>query len=108
MSFLLDCDGGEDNASKNLRGSGKTIDGEIIVSSEYAARLAPEFGWRPLDELTLYIIHGLLHLCGYDDLTDEELPIMRRREREVLSIIGLEQPSNVPRPSPLASTGDDS
>jgi probable rRNA maturation factor len=92
LSFLLESSGGDDEASGIPRGTGKTIDGEIIVSSEYAAKMAQEFGWQPLDELTLYIVHGLLHLCGYDDLTDAELPIMRQREREVLALIGLEQP----------------
>ncbi|MDA0587966.1 MAG: rRNA maturation RNase YbeY [Planctomycetota bacterium] len=92
LSFLLESTGGDEEASGIPRGTGKTIDGEIIVSSEYAAMMASEFGWQPLDELTLYIVHGLLHLCGYDDLTDAELPVMRQREREVLALLGLEQP----------------
>jgi probable rRNA maturation factor len=100
LSFLLESSGGDDDASGIPRGTGKTIDGEVIVSSEYAAKLAPEFGWEPLEELTLYIVHGLLHLCGYDDLTEAELPVMRQREREVLALIGLQQPF-APRPSPL-------
>lgn len=74
------------------RGAGRAIDGEVIVSSDYAADRAPEFGWRPLDELTLYIVHGLLHLCGYDDLTADELPIMRQREQDVFKLLGLQLP----------------
>lgn len=106
LSFLLECSGGEPVGSDGLttkgpRGAGKIIDGEIIVSSEYAANLAAEFGWHPLDELTLYIVHGLLHLCGYDDLTDVELPVMRQREREILQLLGLQQ-SPFPRPSLIA------
>ena len=37
----------------------------------------------------LYVVHGLLHLCGYDDLTDEEQAVMRQREREILASLGL-------------------
>ena len=34
--------------------------------------------------VALYLVHGLLHLCGYDDLTEQELQVMRAREREIL------------------------
>ena len=101
LGRLLRVRRGDDDAPGIPRGTGKTIDGEVIVSSEYAAKLAPEFGWEPLEELTLYIVHGLLHLCGYDDLTEAALPVMRQREREVLALIGLQQPF-APRPSPLS------
>src|SRR5947207_15077919 len=47
----------------------KSLDGEIIASSDYAAREAIRFGWTMDDELLLYIIHGCLHLIGHDDTT---------------------------------------
>jgi probable rRNA maturation factor len=71
------------------RGGGLCLDGEILVSTETALRQAQQYGWQAADELTLYLVHGLLHLCGYDDLTDEEQQTMRAREREVLSRWGL-------------------
>ncbi len=61
------------------------LEGELIVSTETALREAAAHGWSPQDELLLYVVHGLLHLCGYDDLTDEARPAMRVREREVLA-----------------------
>ena len=61
------------------------LDGELIVSTETAMREAAAHGWSPHDEVLLYIVHGLLHLCGYDDLTDEARSVMRVREREVLA-----------------------
>jgi probable rRNA maturation factor len=64
------------------------LDGELIVSSETAAREALAHGWSPEAELLLYVVHGLLHLCGYDDLTDEARPVMRSREREYLALWG--------------------
>jgi len=71
------------------RGQGRSLDGELIVSTETAGRQATAHGWSPRDELLLYVVHGILHLCGYDDLTDSERPFMRRREREVLERFGL-------------------
>ena len=71
------------------RASGNAIDGELVVSVETAAREAKNCGWRPVDELRLYVVHGLLHLCGYDDLTEAEQAIMRNREREILKIWNL-------------------
>jgi probable rRNA maturation factor len=66
------------------------LEGEVIVSAETAQSTAARFGWRADDELLLYVIHGTLHLVGYDDLTDEALPVMRARERHYLSHFGLE------------------
>jgi probable rRNA maturation factor len=66
-----------------------TIEGELIVSTETARREATAHGWSPEAELLLYIVHGLLHLCGYDDIADEERPKMRNRERELLALWGL-------------------
>src|SRR6476659_7576643 len=51
LSFILEYDE-ERNA----------IDGEIIASSDYAAREAERYGWSLNDELLLYVIHGCLHL----------------------------------------------
>src|SRR5262245_51417779 len=53
------------------RGAGRSLDGELVVSVETAARCATVHGWSFHAELLLYCVHGLLHLCGYDDLTDE-------------------------------------
>jgi probable rRNA maturation factor len=67
----------------------KPLEGELLVSTDTATTQAAEFGWSPEDELTLYIVHGLLHLCGYDDHAAADLRRMREREREVLSFWGL-------------------
>lgn len=63
----------------------RAIDGELVVSAETAVREAVSHGWSAEDELLLYVVHGVLHLCGYDDLTDEARPIMRNRERQLLA-----------------------
>jgi probable rRNA maturation factor len=66
------------------RGAGKSLGGEIIISTETAVKMATDYGWSPQQELSLYLVHGLLHLCGYDDLTPVEQQLMRAREVEVL------------------------
>lgn len=71
------------------RGSALRLEGEIVVSAETARRRAPEFGWTAHNELTLYLVHGVLHLCGYDDTSPSEVKLMRRRELEVLERLGL-------------------
>jgi probable rRNA maturation factor len=69
--------------------SAESLEGEIIVSAETALRNAAQFGWQPADELLLYVIHGALHLVGYDDLAPELLSEMRQRERAHLAHFGL-------------------
>lgn len=66
------------------RGAGRYLEGEIIISAETAVQIAAEYDWPPVHELSLYLVHGLLHLCGYDDLTSEQERVMRAREVEVL------------------------
>lgn len=63
--------------------------GEVIVSAEMAARTAREGGFDPAEELALYLVHGLLHLCGYEDQATEEIAAIRRREGELLAAEGL-------------------
>jgi len=69
------------------RGANLCIEGELVVSAETAAREAPRHKQSPASELELYVIHGLLHLAGYDDLTPAEKRIMRRREREITALV---------------------
>jgi probable rRNA maturation factor len=71
------------------RAAGAGIEGEIIASAEMAVSMATDGEWSAEAELILYIVHGLLHICGYDDLTPEEKCIMRARERVILSELGL-------------------
>ncbi len=92
ISFQLDFARDDDapaDAPAVLRAAGAMIEGEIIASAEMAAEMASSGQWSPMDELTLYVIHGLLHICGYDDLSPAEKTIMRSRERAILNALGL-------------------
>lgn len=58
--------------------------GEIVISAETAARQAGEYGQRLEVELGLYVIHGILHLNGYDDREEEAATGMRKRQGGIL------------------------
>ena len=62
----------------------------MIVSADTARRCATERGIRLLDELTLYVIHGTLHLLGYDDKQEEDRVEMRAAERKYAGKFELE------------------
>ncbi len=86
----LDHDYATDVLSFQLEQSEAGLEGEVVVSAERAAAVAVEYGWSPEEELLLYVIHGVLHLVGYDDTTPGKRAAMRRRERACLGQLGLE------------------
>lgn len=59
--------------------------GEVVVSIDTAAREARERGLPLERELLLYVIHGTLHLLGYDDQAEPERARMHARQEEVLA-----------------------
>ena len=61
--------------------------GEICVCADFAAAQAPRFGQSLDEELTLYLIHGWLHLAGYDDIADEDRPKMRAGEARAMAAV---------------------
>jgi probable rRNA maturation factor len=75
------------------------LHGEIVVSAETAIARCNEFGWGPREELTLYLIHGALHLVGYDDKSSLDRKEMRRRETIYLTHAGLATPIRRQPPS---------
>lgn len=66
------------------------LEGEIVVSAETARREAGRRRLPEAEELLRYVIHGTLHLSGYDDRTTSGRSQMRRMEDRVLA--GLNRP----------------
>ena len=62
--------------------------GELIISTERAVAHAKRFRTAPGRELALYIVHGILHLHGYDDRTLRQRARMRAAERRLLARLG--------------------
>jgi probable rRNA maturation factor len=61
-----------------------TILGEIVVCPKTAIEYAKTKKLDPYLELMLYIIHGMLHLLGYDDIEQKDRALMRRKERKYI------------------------
>jgi len=59
--------------------------GDIAVSAEKALEYAQKHNLGPHNELSLYLIHGLLHLTGYNDINIKERNRMFRRQRLLLN-----------------------
>lgn len=62
--------------------------GELYVSVERAQARARERGVAVQRELALYVVHGTLHLCGYDDHEQEDRAAMRVAEHTVMESLG--------------------
>jgi probable rRNA maturation factor len=73
MSFPMDTD------SANV--VGHTYLGDIFICPRTAVKYAKDHSEDPYTELTLYIIHGVLHLLGYDDIEPRERRKMKAKER---------------------------
>jgi probable rRNA maturation factor len=59
--------------------------GEMIVSVDAAARQAEEFGHSLTDELRFLIVHGALHVLGWDDTVPADRQRMIERQHEILA-----------------------
>ena len=75
----------------NIPFEGEAIDqneeyelGDVIIATDVAIAQTAEFGTTLEEEVSLLITHGLLHLCGYDHIEDDEAEVMEKREAEIL------------------------
>lgn len=69
--------------------SADKIFADIVISAERAVDNAGIFRTAPLYELYLYVIHGVLHILGYDDRNKKDSLAMRRKESDLLKILNL-------------------
>lgn len=83
LSF--ECDGADDGfGSAPADGEAPFQLGDVVVAVDVAREQAPAYGLDFGEELSLLVTHGLLHLCGYDHLADDEAAAMEAREQELL------------------------
>jgi probable rRNA maturation factor len=78
LTFPLDVDG-----------RGRPVSGEVVICVPEARRRAKTEGVPVERELLLYALHGMLHLCGYDDRTDAAFKAMHRTEDHILTQLGV-------------------
>ena len=63
------------------------VNTELIISIDRTRDNARALGVTPAEELSRVIIHGILHMCGWDDTTEELREKMRRKEEECLQLL---------------------
>jgi len=71
--------------------------GEIVVNASLAAREARMRGAQPIHELTLYALHGALHLAGYDDHNAQDRSAMYLHEEKILQRAGIPYTRRLPK-----------
>jgi probable rRNA maturation factor len=67
--------------------------GEVVISAETARSRAPEFGHSTEAEVALYIVHGLLHLNGFDDIAPHDAARMHRVQNRIWKACVAQLPS---------------
>ena len=65
---------------------GDRLSGDLFISVDSVRENAIEYGTEFNEELHRVIVHGILHLIGYDDHNDEDIAMMRKKENYYLSL----------------------
>ncbi len=72
--------------------TGEIALGDIAISYDTCAREAAEAGKTLADHTTHLIVHGLLHLLGYDHTCDRDATLMEETEVKILGTLGIDDP----------------
>ena len=65
---------------------GKTLSGDLFISIDSVRENSIFYGTEFIDELHRVIVHGVLHLIGYDDHCDDDIKVMRSKENYYLQL----------------------
>lgn len=66
--------------------------GDVVLALQTVQREAEAEGKRPDDHVRHLVVHGVLHLLGYDHQTDDEATVMEQAETRVLAGLGIDDP----------------
>jgi probable rRNA maturation factor len=61
--------------------------GELFICPEVALRYSFDHNIDPYEETALYLVHGILHLAGYDDIKKEDKKIMKIKEKSCMKLL---------------------
>lgn len=89
LSFAMN-ELGEDEPDIDFSGEVNVL-GDIVISLEKALEQSQEYGHSLERELGYLVVHGMLHLLGYDHETEGERKLMRELEEKILSAAKLER-----------------
>lgn len=84
-------EGHDDLLGDLLDDEAETLIGDVVICYEQAERQAEEYGTGLTREMLYLFVHSVMHLFGYDHMNEEEKAVMRAREEEVLSAIGVKR-----------------
>ena len=65
--------------------------GDIILAPTVIAAQAPQFNNTPADELRLMLVHGMMHLLGYDHMVEDEAICMEQHEEAILKDLAVQR-----------------
>lgn len=85
LSF--ECDGLDDGFGEVDAPEGVEVPyelGDVVIAVDVARRQMQEFGTTFQEEIELLLTHGLLHLCGYDHVEEEDAQVMETLEEKIL------------------------
>ncbi|QDC08520.1 rRNA maturation RNase YbeY [Oceanicola sp. D3] len=83
---------GEDPLAPEPDPDGTIPLGDIALAYETCVREAKEGGLALRDHLTHLVVHGMMHLLGYDHINDADAELMEAREAEILAKLGVKNP----------------
>ncbi len=83
LSF--ECDGAQSDLELPIIDDEVFELGDVVIAPDVAIRQSYEFGTTFEEEISLLLVHGLLHLCGYDHIEDAEAEVMEGREAQILA-----------------------
>ncbi|MBE5851728.1 MAG: rRNA maturation RNase YbeY [Lachnospiraceae bacterium] len=69
--------------------SGELILGDIIISAEKVREQAKSYGHSEKREFAFLVAHSMLHLCGYDHMTEQEAVVMEQKQDNALNALGI-------------------
>ena len=81
-SEFLNHDYSTDIVTLNYSGRSRELEGELYISYDDAKKNADSFGCSLNSEIIRLVIHGILHMLGYDDHTDEDIARMKEVENK--------------------------
>lgn len=87
ISFALE----EGDEPTIIGGPAEMLLGEIVISMETALRQAAEYGHSLEREVAFLALHGMLHLLGYDHMTQEDEKRMFDKQTEILAALGVDR-----------------
>jgi len=65
--------------------------GDIVISTEKVIEQSKEYGHSQERELAFLLVHGMLHLLGYDHMNEEDERIMFQKQEEILNVLNLKR-----------------